>query len=390
MKHYVSPPRSLLYPLDHFKIAYPLTLANLFQVRDSLLLKYGIMRPVESEPTNPKLDDTAPQSTADFEPEGSQLKPLGSGNSSRRRFLNIFLVYLAALIAIGLVAYFQGRGTNSAEEIAQVSAAMYEQFELGIADLDAGHYEVARQRFEAIINFDPAYPGAEDMLIVALVNLNVPTVTPTSEPTSTPDPSPPEDLMAQAKASIADEDWDTAINKLLSLRAKDPAYQPVRVDGLMYISLRNKGMELISQGHMEEGLYNLSLAQRFGPLDRDAMFRMTLAQQYLLANSYIGLNWIRASELFLPLCEQGATLDSCRKYAETAWKYGDLLWDEGDECGASEQYNAALNAWELPDLEPTASKANEVCATQSAPPPVPTATPTPTLTPTPGGNGGGS
>ncbi len=348
------------------------------------------MRPVESEPTLPKLDDTAPQSTADFESEGSQLTSSPSESSTRRRLFYIFLVYLAALIAIGLVAYFQGRGLNSAEEIAQVSEAMYEQFELGIADLDAGHYETARQRFEAIINFDPAYPGAEDMLVVALANLNVPTITPTSESTPTPDPSPPEDLMAQAKAAIADEDWDLAINKLLSLRAKDPAYQPVRVDGLMYISLRNKGMALISQGFMEEGLYNLSLAKRFGPLDRDAMFRMTLAQQYLLANSYIGLNWIRASELFLPLCEQGATLDSCRKYAETTWEYGNLLWDEGDECGASEQYNAALSAWDFPDLAPTASKADEVCATQSAPPPVPTATPTPTLTPTPGGNGGGS
>ena len=348
------------------------------------------MRPVESEPTTPKLDETAPQNTAKIEPEGSQHIPSRSGSSTRRRMIRIFLVYLTALIAIGLVAYFQGRGLNNAEQMAQVSEAMYEQFELGITDLEAGRYEIARQRFEAIINFDPAYPGAEDMLVEALINLNVPTVTPTSEPTPTPDPSPPEDLMEQAKAALAEEDWDTVIHKLLSLRAKDPTYQPVKVDGLMYIALRYKGMEQIGQGLMEEGLYNLSLANRFGPLDRDAMFRMTLAQQYLLANSYIGLNWARASELFQPLCEQVATLDSCRKYAESTWKYGDLLWDEDDRCGASEQYNAALNAWEFPDLAPTASKADDVCATQSAPPPVPTATPTPSPTPTPSGNGGGS
>ncbi len=348
------------------------------------------MRPVKSEPTLPNLDETAPQSLAEVEPEGSQFSPSQSGRSTRRRMFHIFLVYLVVLVAIGLVAYFQGRRFNSAEQIAQVSEAMYEQFELGIADLEAGRYEIARQRFEAIINFDPAYPGAEDMLVEALIHLNVATVTPTSEPTSTPDPSPPEDLMEQATAAMADEDWDTVIKKLLALRAKDPTYQPVKVDGLMYLALRNKGMKLISQGLMEEGLYNLSLAKRFGPLDRDAMFRMTLAQQYLLANSYIGLNWARAAELFLPLCEQVATLDSCIKYAETAWKYGDLLWDEGDPCGAAEQYIGALNAWEFPNLAPTASKADDVCATQSAPPPVPTATPTPSPTPTPNGNGGGS
>ena len=347
------------------------------------------MRPVELEPIIPELSETAPQSAAESEPEGSQLIPSPSGSPTRRRMFHIFLVYLTALIAIGLVAYFQGRGLNNTEQTALVSEAMYEQFELGIADLEAGRYEIARQRFEAILNFDPAYPGAEDMLVEALINVNVPTVTPTSEPTSTPDPSPPEDLLEQAKAALADEDWDTVINKLLSLRAKDETYQPVEVDGLMYIALRNKGMELIAQGLMEEGLYNLSLAKRFGPLDRDAMFRMSLAQQYLLANSYIGLNWIRASELFLPLCEQVATLDSCRKYADAAWKYGDLLWGENDPCGASVQYNGALNAWEFPDLAPTASKADDVCATKSAPPPVPTATPTPSPSPTPTGNGSG-
>jgi len=355
----------------------------------SYKIKYGIMRPVELEPIIPKLDETAPQSAAESEPEGSQPTPSPSGNSTRRRMFHIFLVYLIALISIGLVAYFQGRGLNNAEQTAQASAAMFEQFELGIADLEAGRYEIAQQRFEAILNFDPAYPGAEDMLVEALIHVNVPTVTPTSEPTPTPDPSPPEVLMEQAKDALVDEDWDTAINKLLSLRAKDQTYQPVEVDGLMYIALRNKGMELIAQGLMEEGLYNLSLANRFGPLDRDAMFRMSLAQQYLLANSYIGLNWARASELFSPLCEQVATLDSCRKYAETAWKYGDLLWGEDDPCGAAEQYIGALNAWEFPELAPTASKADDVCATKSAPPPVPTAIPTPTLTPTPTGNGGG-
>lgn len=348
------------------------------------------MRPVDSEPTLPKLDETAPQSTAEFEPEGSQPSPSRSGSSTRRRMFHIFLVYLAALIVIGLAAYFHGRRLNSTEQIAQVSEAMYEQFELGIADLEDGRYEIARQRFEAIINFDPTYPGAEDMLIEALIYLNVPTVTPTSEPTPTPDPSPPEDLMEQAKAALVDEDWDTVINKLLSLRAKDPSYQSVKVDGLMYIALRNKGMELIAQGLMEEGLYNLSLANRFGPLDIEAMFRMTLAQQYLLANSYIGLNWARASELFRPLCEQVATLDSCRKYAESTWEYGNLLWEEGDSCGAAELYISALDVWDFPDLAPTASKADDVCATQSAPPPVPTATPTPAPTQTPPGNGGGS
>ncbi len=309
----------------------------------------------------------------------------------RRRLLYAFLIYIAAMFLIGTLAFVQGRSINIETQTAAVSEALFEQFELGVADLEAGRYEIARQRFEAIIRYDPAYPGAEDMLVEALVNLNVPTITPTSLPTATPDPSPPDQLLAQAEAAIADSNWDLAIDKLLSLRAKDPSYETAHADGLMYIALRNRGMELIAQGLMEEGLYNLSLAARFGPLDRDALFRETLARQYILANSYIGLNWARAVELFGPLCEQGATLDSCPKYGDAAWQYGEQLWNAGDVCGAAEQFTASLAAWPNPDLEGEAENAIEECERSQAPPP-PTATPdvTPTPTPTPDGNGGGN
>jgi hypothetical protein len=157
----------------------------------------------------------------------------------------------------------------------------------------------------------------------------------------------------------------------------------------MYIALRNRGMALITQGFMEEGLYNLSLAARFGPLDRDALFRETLARQYILANSYIGLNWARAAELFGPLCEQGATLDSCPKYGDAAWHYGEQLWDAGDICDAAEQFTASLAAWPNSDLEKEAEDAVEECEESRRPPP--TAIPTITPTPTPdGGDGNGS
>ena len=114
----------------------------------------------------------------------------------------------------------------------------------------------------------------------------------------------------------------------------------------------------------------------------------TLARQYILANSYIGLNWGRAAELFGPLCEQGATLDSCPKFGETAWRYGEQLWDAGDICGASEQFSASLEAWPNADLEQEAKDAVDACEDSRRPPP--TATPDVTPTPTPPDGGGGN
>lgn len=347
--------------------------------------RWGIMpRMSDRDQLDVSQEDTQSTPSLENASEAHRTRP------QRRRFLIAFLIYLTALVIVGTLAYFRGRNLNTESQDAAVTEALFEQFELGVADLEAGRFELARQRFEAIISYDPSYPGAEDMLVEALVFSNVPTITPTNLPTSTPDPSPPDQLLIQAETAITDSDWDTAINKLLALRAKDPEFEPTRVDGLMYIALRNLGMALISQGSMEEGLYNLSLAARFGPLDRDALFRETLASQYVLANSYIGLNWFRAAELFGPLCEQGATLDSCPKYGDAAWRYGEQLWDAGDICAAAEYFTASLAAWPNPDLDKEAEDAVEECEESRRPPPTATPEFTPTPTPTPDGGGGGN
>jgi len=330
---------------------------------------------------HPPADETLPaDATQPVEPpppveeETEEEKP-------RRRWVYYVLAYIALLLLAGGIAFLRGKQISRTERVAQVSAFIEEQYALGVADLEAGRYLLARQRFEAILLQDPTYPGAEDRLIEALVHLDVPTLTPTPSPSSTPDPSPPEQLFEQAQAAIASGDWDLAVDKLLALRAKDASYRSVDVDGMLFTALLNRGMELISQGLMEEGLYELSLAEQFGPLGRDALFRQSLAEQYLLANSYMGINWGAAAELFGPLCEQGATTDSCYKYAEAAWEYGDQLWSTDDPCGASAQYESSMQANPSDLLQPTASRAVRACETATAPPPPPPMTETPTETP---------
>jgi hypothetical protein len=173
----------------------------------------------------------------DLSQENAQATPAAELSSTeetaqpkRRRLLYVFIIYAAAMLIVGTLAYVQGRNINTETQDAAVSHALYEQFELGLADLEAGRFELAKQRFEAIIRYDPAYPGAEDMLVEALVFLNVPTITPTALPTATPDPSPPDQMLVQAEDAIAESDWETAINKSLALRAKDPTFESARVD----------------------------------------------------------------------------------------------------------------------------------------------------------------
>ncbi|NIV37819.1 MAG: hypothetical protein GWN58_52925, partial [Anaerolineae bacterium] len=79
--------------------------------------------------------------------------PPGDGRPGLWRRLRWFL--LAFVIVVGLAAaagYFSGvqaRDTAQAEQAREQAA---HQFELGLADMEAGEYERARQRFEYIIS----------------------------------------------------------------------------------------------------------------------------------------------------------------------------------------------------------------------------------------------
>ncbi|MGD8605579.1 MAG: hypothetical protein PVF49_13510 [Anaerolineales bacterium] len=305
--------------------------------------------------------------------------------SRRRRILLAVLIYIVAMVIVGGSAIVLGQNQGESTRRQQIDQLITEQFAIGLVDLEQGRYDLAVERFEAIIRLSPEFPDAEATLVRAYVLANNQRPQIPVEPTSTPDPSPPDQLLEQAQAAFAAGDWTTTINKLSALRAKDSEFESIEVDRLFYLSLRNRGMELIAQGLMEEGLYDLSRAESFGPLDIDAIYRRDLARLYLQANSYLGVNWFQAAEAFFELCQAGATTDSCLKYAESAWEYANLLVEADDPCQALDYYAASLEQVPNETLLPTAEHIERVCQTATAPPPAPpaTETPTPPLTPTP-------
>ncbi len=302
---------------------------------------------------------------------------------------------MALALAIGgLSGYFAGQGQAVTQRGTQVALTNQEQFDLGVQDILEGRYELARQRFEYILNLEPDYPGAAELLAQALQALNVPTLTPS--PTSVPaSPSPTLDissldgLYAQAQALFDQGDWTGCLRALLAMRARDPSYRLSEVNGLMAGALRNRGVEKILQGFLEQGMYDLSLAERFGPLDAQASSWRETARFYQLANSYIGLDWPQAASYFQSLCG-GGTWDSCAKYALSAMRYGDLLVATADPCSAVAQYYQSLVTYNNSVLWATATRAFDLCLTATASTPTESATPTfgtpsPSFTPTLGG-----
>ena len=83
------------------------------------------------------------------------------------------------------------------------------------------------------------------------------------------------------------------------MRKEAPDFNASQVDGMYYFALRNYGVDLIQkQGDLEGGIYQLTLAERFAPLDKTADGLREGARAYIQAASYFGVNWGRAVELF--------------------------------------------------------------------------------------------
>ncbi|OGO15288.1 MAG: hypothetical protein A2Z14_14680 [Chloroflexi bacterium RBG_16_48_8] len=329
------------------------------------------MEPTHSNPENPEGSHNH-QNPSNID---SSVKTSFSMRFTQKRvFLGIFAILILTIVFSAAGGYVVGNKQGNKNRNEATQQITDEQFQLALNDLATGRFENARQRLEYISRLNPSYPGVAEKLAEALLVLNASTATAVAWMTPTPNLSPVVELFDQALTAIEEEDWSLAIELLLLIRAKDLTYRSIDVDGLMFDSFRNRGVQRISQeGRLEEGLYDLSRAELFGPLDRDADSWRSWAELYLLANSYMGLDWAKASTYFGQLYAIAPYLknDTYLKYATSSRAYGDQLMAEQDPCAAQVQYEQSLLAWENTELFPTATKAAHACLTATAPAPVP-------------------
>lgn len=308
-----------------------------------------------------------------------------------------WLLWLAGIAAFGTVVvltgalsgYASGLNQRAGRQQQEQGAALREQFDLGVQDLLGGRYELAKQRFEYILSVDPGYSGALELLEQARAGLNQPTLTPSPShtptldvtPTATLDLSSLDGLVEAARAANSRSDWNAAIEILVTLIGEEPTYRRAEVNQLLYVALRNRGLEKIWAGDREQGIYDLALAERLAGLDGQAQSWLNSAAFYSFANSYFGLDWPLSTQYFAQICAAGIW-DACFKYARSAWEYADLLFKEADPCGAVVQYDASLFTLDRQDGPPTATEAFNVCLTATAVTPTPSPTVSPTATPT--------
>lgn len=312
------------------------------------------------------------------------------------------LIGLLALILIGVTSAFLGynSGINQRKnaEASQSASALDEQYQLGLEDMEAKRYDVARQRFEYIIHLNPNYPGVTEKLAETLLYLTstaTPTVAPTPTVTPTPDLRGVEELFIQAQEDLANFDWNAAIGTLLALRKADPNHQAVWVDDMLYVSFRNRGADkILKESNLEGGIYDLAVAEQFGPLDADAKGYLTWASLYITGASFWELDWGQAVYYFgqvapaFPSLADGSGWTAKERYRLALIGYGMHLAENLEWCDAKDQLELALTLGEDAELEDILEEVTDRCKgkKQDRPDPEPeTPAVTPTDTPPPVG-----
>ena len=329
------------------------------------------------------------------------LENMNSNQKSKKqkpKRIGFILIGLLMVIIAGGAGWFlgaqEGQKLRNQEQDNAVLEIAQTQFDLGVRELEEKRYENARKRFEYVIQIAPDFPGAQEKLTEVMIAQSiVSTPTPIPSPTLTPTPDfrGEQEIFDQAKQYLLAEDWENTILTLDLLRDKNLQFHPVEVDGMYYIALRNRGViRILQDGSLEPGMYDLTLSERFAPLDHEAEGYRVWARYYLTGASFWEIDWPQVVSLFAQIYPAFPNLhDSSGMTAQERYRIGLLEW--GNSLAAQEEYCLAQEKFDMafallvdekyvPMATEVYNKCEESKQPEETPTPEVTLTPTPTMT----------
>jgi len=296
----------------------------------------------------------------------------GASPKSSRKGFWIGLLILILLVVLGALCGGGGAVlTRQHAQATQIAQSLGEQFTLAQQDVDGGRYAIARQRLEYILKEAPNYPGAQAMLADVIVRQQVsptPSDTPTPTITPTPDLTKADALFAEVQQHLTEGNWDAALTSLDQLRVDAPTYKAAVVDGMYYIALRNRGVDkLLKRNNLEGGIYDLNLAEHFGPLDGAADGYRTFAATYIRGASFWDTDWEQAVYYFgqvapyLPYLADASGFTAQERYRQALIGWGKALYAQQKWCQAEDVLDQALQLADDEEAHQLRSDARDKC-----------------------------
>ena len=348
--------------------------------------------------TKEELDMTKKMSASGNAPGGetghqvdkSKTQPVKVKKPKRWRMILIGILAMVLMGAagggLGYLNGIQSRMTKEKEEVLTQAAL---QYQYGMQQMNVGNYELAISHFEFVLKTYPEFPEIREKYTEAMVRLAETTgVVAQPQTTPTPDTRQAEELFNLAVQQVQSQQWGEAMDTLEALRNADYTYRTIDVDGLYFITLRHRAIQkMIGEGDLEEGLYLLAILNKYAPLDRDTVNYSSWARLYLTGASFWEVDWEQVVNYFsqlyaaFPNMHDGSGWTAADRYMAGLESYGDHLLDEGDPCGAINQYQNILN---ISAIESVQNKYNEAfleCYPPTATPIPVVITPTPEVTP---------
>ncbi len=292
------------------------------------------------------------------------------------------LLMLGVVILGGVFGYNSAISARQAEYNRKAKMAAAEQYTLALSDMEQGRYANAKTRLDYVISIDQNYPGAQEMyqeVIIAMYPTASPTpmMTSTPAPTATPDTRGEEEMFQSIQQAMYSQQWESALDQMDALRDKNLEYRGLEVDGMYYIALRNYGIQLINSGYLESGIYKITLAESFGPIDSNASSQRDAARSYLAGAGFWEINWSKALEYYANaaavspnMMDQATRLTANQRYGEASFEVGNQYVAAEDYCGALPYYQQGLQVVADENVAMTATAVYNLCY-----PPEPTADP---------------
>ena len=282
----------------------------------------------------------------------------------------ILALVVAALLS-GFGGYASGMTARKSAEATQIGLKTKEQFDLAIQDIADKNYPRAKQRLEYVIQLDPNYPGVTEKMSEILLQASItetPTVVPSPTVSPTPDMRGAQERLQQAQQLIYNSDWSGAMDTLLLLRKSEPNFQPAVVDDLLYLAYKNLGRDkILKEADLEGGIYDLTLAEKIGPLDSESKGLMTWSRLYIVGASYWDVDWGQVVYYFaqvapaVPNLRDGSGWTSTDRYRIGLGKYAAQLLARKDWCAAMQNYELALSYGANDELQAGYNKAYDKC-----------------------------
>jgi TolB protein len=276
--------------------------------------------------------------------------------------VGLLAVYVLVLGVLGVYDGLKDRAIEN-RQIAQ------EHYELGLAQLEAGDYELAIAEFDLALRHDSNLRDARTRLREAK-ELAQAIGTPTSETRQ----DAAELLYRQAVAHYENGNLEQAVMVLDELHSLDADYQRENVQTMLTTAHYQLGLNAVVQDHLDEATAHFEAVLALAPDRKDAQDQLNLVHLYTAALNHWNVDWSASIQALKGLYALAPDYKDVQTRLHDA--YGFLAQEyaaAGDWCQAADQYAAAVLV--LP-REATVDERDDArlrCqATAEAPTPAPT------------------